>query len=115
MRELLRQTLPELADRPLEDKRICWCADSADTNYIIDYVPGSENLIVISGDSAHGFKMFPIFGRWVQQLLEDRYQVHERWRWKDVELKGTEGVSWRVGTRKDLRDMQQERKLYSRL
>lgn len=105
IRELLRQTLPQLAERPLQDKRVCWCADAPDTEYVVDYVPDTEGLVVVSGDSGHGFKMLPIFGRWVKELLDAGRQDISRWKWKHVELKGSKGdgdVSWRIGTRKDL-------------
>ncbi|KAK5736471.1 hypothetical protein LTR17_007468 [Elasticomyces elasticus] len=115
MRELLRQSLPELADRPLLDKRICWCADSLDTDFVIDYVPGSEGLIVVSGDSGHAFKMLPIAGQWVKKVLEEGRQDVPRWKWKEVEMQGNEGVSWRVGTRKDLPELTQQRTVISKL
>ena len=73
MRELLRQTLPYLADRPLVEKFICWFADTADSDFIVDYAPNtSSSVMVLSGDSGHGFKMFPIVGRWVDSLLNSK-------------------------------------------
>ncbi|KNG45004.1 fad dependent oxidoreductase [Stemphylium lycopersici] len=90
MRELLRQTLPYLADRPLVDKFICWFADTADSDFIVDYVPGtSSSVVVLSGDSGHGFKMFPIVGRWVDSLLStpNGKQSILRWRWREPKQK----------------------------
>ncbi|KAF2644015.1 FAD dependent oxidoreductase [Massarina eburnea CBS 473.64] len=113
MRELLRQTLPYLADRPLVEKSLCWFADTNDSDFIIDYVPGtSSSVILLSGDSGHGFKMFPIVGRWVNNLLnaEDGKQSISRWRWRDStsgHTTATDGddVSWRIGDVKELRDL----------
>ncbi|KAJ5468316.1 hypothetical protein N7475_006068 [Penicillium sp. IBT 31633x] len=111
MRKLLAQTLPALADRPLVKKSLCWFADTDDSDFIIDYVPGtSSSVVLLSGDSGHGFKMFPIFGSWVSDLLQAGQQSEARWRWKhisDNENKGDWGgdVSWRIGESKELAEI----------
>ncbi|KAK5113569.1 hypothetical protein LTR85_010797 [Meristemomyces frigidus] len=115
MRELLRQTLPELADRPLQDRHICWCADSGDTDFVIDCVPNTQGLIVASGDSGHGFKFLPTFGLWVKDVVEAGRQDVARWRWKHTELRGDEAVSWRVGRRQDLSEVTPERQVIAKL
>ena len=105
IRNLLHDTLPELAARPIIHKKLCWCIDTADSEYVIDSVPGCRNLVVVAGDSGHAFKMLPIAGRWVRQLLEqDGLQTVDRWRWKDGQ--GASGdISWRVGQSTDLKDL----------
>ncbi|KAF3008903.1 hypothetical protein E8E13_011209 [Curvularia kusanoi] len=112
MRELLRQTLPYLADRPLVEKTLCWFADTSDSNYIVDYLPEtSSTVIVLSGDSGHGFKMFPIVGSWVKNLIDtpEGRQTEKRWQWR--ESKPNDGsasqddVSWRVGDVQELKDI----------
>jgi sarcosine oxidase/L-pipecolate oxidase len=116
MRELLRQTLPHLADRPLVQKSLCWFADTADSDFIIDYVPQtSSSVILLSGDSGHGFKMFPIVGRWVDSLLKDSAgtQIIKRWRWRVPKPKAkgenVDGdVSWRIGDVRELRDIERD-------
>jgi sarcosine oxidase/L-pipecolate oxidase len=113
MRELLRQTLPNLADRPLVEKSLCWFADTNDSDFIIDYVPKtSSSVILLSGDSGHGFKMFPVVGRWVHNLLiaPDSEQKISRWHWRslipaDNTTTGGDDVSWRLGDVKELRDL----------
>ncbi|KDN39938.1 FAD dependent oxidoreductase [Tilletiaria anomala UBC 951] len=43
--------------------RVCHYSDTADENWLIDHVPGTDGLIVASGDSGHGFKFLPMIGR----------------------------------------------------
>lgn len=109
MRKLLAHTLPSLADRPLVKKSLCWFADTNDSEFIIDYVPDlSSSLMLLSGDSGHLFKMFPIAGSWVTNLLEspDNKQALARWRWKQPDPKAGKDwggdVSWRLGESKEL-------------
>lgn len=105
VRQLLAHTLPALAERPLVNKQLCWFADTSNSDYIIDYVPETvSSVIVMSGDSGHGFKMFPIVGSWITDLLnsKDGKQHETRWRWKTPKWEESSGnwgekVSWRVG------------------
>lgn len=104
IRRLLRETFPHLAQRPMVKPFICWCADTADSDYIIDYVPNTggkdrkAGLIVAFGDSGHAFKMLPIAGKWIMKVLEDGERGIERWRWKETAASGWDrDISWRVG------------------
>ncbi|KIW45222.1 uncharacterized protein PV06_03624 [Exophiala oligosperma] len=116
LRRLLQQTLPWLADRPFVEKKMCWFADTADSEYTVDFVPNTgDSLIVLSGDSGHGFKMMPIVGEWVVKLLEDGKQTLKRWRWRHSQ--GSKGgdewgddVSWRVGTTRELKEVIEEQR-----
>ncbi|CAG9953555.1 unnamed protein product [Clonostachys rosea f. rosea IK726] len=111
MRKLLADTLPYLADRPLVKKSLCWFADTQNSDFIIDYVPDtSDSLVLLTGDSGHGFKFFPIFGTWVKTLLEKGEQSIARWQWKDpnssAEDKNWGGaVSWRLGETKEFAEI----------
>ena len=64
--------------------------------------------MLLSGDSGHLFKMFPIAGSWVTNLLEspDNKQALARWRWKQPDPKAGKDwggdVSWRLGESKEL-------------
>ncbi|KAK9424125.1 putative FAD dependent oxidoreductase [Seiridium unicorne] len=116
LRELLRQTLPALADRPFVRKSLCWFADTADSDFIVDYVPECSNSVVLlSGDSGHGFKMFPIVGKWTTALLASPGgQSNPRWRWKSPKPKtgGDWGsdVSWRIGNTTEFRDIKRSKR-----
>lgn len=104
IRRLLREALPDFAERPLIDAHLCWFSDTEDSHYIIDYVPGNDrSLVVLSGDSGHAFKMLPIMGDFVLSLLADGHQKVTQWQWRDKkDAKPAEGVQWRTGSSKEL-------------
>ena len=109
LRQLLRETFPWMAERPFVEQKLCWFADTADSEYCIDFVPGTEkSLVVLSGDSGHGFKMMPSFGKWVVELLNIKEQRLPRWQWRDTDLRGRDwgtSVSWRIGRSRELREL----------
>ena len=72
---VIETCLPELAGRPVFDTAICWCADSFDGNWLLCEDPRYSNLILATGDCGHTFKMFPIVGKYVVDLIEG--QVRE--------------------------------------
>ena len=113
LRRLLRETLPWLADRPFVDQKMCWFADTADSEYCVDFVPDTDkSVIVLSGDSGHGFKMMPIVGSWVLDLMKVGQQKLPRWQWRANTGTGADwgdAVSWRIGTTKQIREVIEER------
>ncbi|KAK6949156.1 hypothetical protein Daesc_009230 [Daldinia eschscholtzii] len=110
IRRLLRETLPELADRPLVGRRVCWCADTADSEYVIDLVPGKKGLVVVTGDSAHAFKMLPIIGKWVKEVVEKGRQDNARWQWKEGSDAAAADISWRIGQTTDFKEVKDIRR-----
>lgn len=86
MRLLLRETMPQLADRTFSFARVCWDADTVDRIFLIDKHPELKNLIVAVGGSGHGFMTCPAVGVLVADVLdgtkevEDRVKKMMRWR-----------------------------------
>ena len=121
LRQLLRETFPWMAERPFVEQKLCWFADTVDSEYCIDFVPDTDkSLAVLSGDSGHGFKMMPSFGKWVVELLDKQGQKLRRWQWRNTDLRGKDwstSVSWRIGTSGELRDLidQQSKVIRARL
>lgn len=72
IRKLVNTCLPHLSDRPLINRAMCWCTDTADSQWLICEHPGYKNLIVATGDSGHTFKMFPVVGEQVADLIEGK-------------------------------------------
>ncbi|KAJ9608628.1 hypothetical protein H2200_006399 [Cladophialophora chaetospira] len=114
LRRLLWETLPWLADRPFVDQKMCWFADTADSEYTVDFVPDTgDSLIVLSGDSGHGFKMMPIVGEWVVKLLRDGVQRLPRWQWRHSQGQKAgkdwgDAVSWRIGNTREIEEVIEE-------
>lgn len=70
IRKLLRETLPELAERPLICKPVCCCADSTDSDFIINLVACAHQSAA-SGDSGHGLKILPIVSQLITNIIVD--------------------------------------------
>ena len=66
----LKAFMPEFASRELFDTAICWCTDSFDGNWLLCEDPRYDGLILATGDSGHTFKMLPIVGKYVCDLIE---------------------------------------------
>lgn len=107
--KLIAEALPQFSHLPLTRMFICWCGDTKDSNYIIDYCPefDGQSLMVFSGDSGHAFKMLPIAGRWAREVLETGKQSLDRWKWKHAPQWFSNEVSWRIGATKDVTDVKE--------
>ncbi|OJJ43947.1 hypothetical protein ASPZODRAFT_168787 [Penicilliopsis zonata CBS 506.65] len=91
VRSLLRETMPQLADRPFSFARICWCADTPNREFIIDRHPEHPSLILGSGASGKGFrlsmrtgfKFLPSIGDLIVDAMEDKIppNIHEIVKW----------------------------------
>lgn len=111
VRRLLAHTLPALKDRPLVRQYLCWFADTSDSDFIVDYVPGTnDSVLLMSGDSGHGLKFFPTVGNWVRDMLSSPggKQPVANFRWKNPSKKEGWGgdVSWRLGETVEFRDLE---------
>ncbi|KAM0496133.1 hypothetical protein ACHAP8_007699 [Fusarium lateritium] len=84
IREFVRDMMPELADRPFVHTRMCWDGMATDLNFRICPYPETENLIIATAGSNHGFKFLPIIGKYVADLVENKLDpgLKDLWRWK---------------------------------
>ncbi|KAJ9215918.1 hypothetical protein DTO166G4_2462 [Paecilomyces variotii] len=83
IRALLRETMPQLADRSFSFARICWCADTANREFIIDRHPKYRSLVLGCGASGRGFKYLPTIGRTIIDAMQDNIppKMHECLKW----------------------------------
>jgi len=84
VRRFLRETMPQLADRPFSHARICWCADTPNRAFLITRHPSYPSLVLGVGGSGHGFSYIPAIGGVIADCLEDRMdeQMKHLFRWR---------------------------------
>ena len=84
-REFLAEIFPSLASAKLIRKHLCLYTDTFDGDFIIDYVPDLEGMILATGGSGHAFKFAPILGTCVADVLEGRKNsFNHRFKWRDI-------------------------------
>ncbi|OWZ27071.1 sarcosine oxidase [Cryptococcus neoformans c45] len=84
IKRLVNQWLPHLNGRPFFKTSMCWCTDTANMNWLMCEHPKYKGLVVATGDSGQTFKMFPVVGKQVVDLIEGKLP-HDRkdlWRWR---------------------------------
>ncbi|KAK4233022.1 FAD dependent oxidoreductase [Achaetomium macrosporum] len=97
--------LPRFKHKPLFNRALCWCTDTADSALLICEHPKWKNFILATGDSGHSFKLLPNIGKHVVELVEGRFadNMAEAWRWRPGQ--GDALKSIRAAPEKDLADM----------
>lgn len=84
----LKENLPELANEGIDVSltRICWYNDTFDNHFVIDYVPDTDDsLMVVTGGSGHAFKYLPNIGRSVVDRMEGKgtdQLLSKLWQWR---------------------------------
>lgn len=110
IRGLLRETLPQLADRPFSFARLCWDADTVDRMFLIGRYSRCENLIVAVGGSGHGFMCSPAVGvlvaGLVQGRLEERMERILGWREEQAVERDWWDTQGRFGVETKVMDLQ---------
>ena len=74
MREEPRVRMPDLANAPRREARVCQDEDTPDKSLLIDRHPEAANVWFVGGGSGHGFKLAPALGEYVAQLILGRRQ-----------------------------------------
>jgi sarcosine oxidase len=68
-RRFLAARFPLLANAPLLETRACHYESSVNSNFIVDYVPGTTNAWIAGVGQAEGFKFGPVVGEYVAQRV----------------------------------------------
>ncbi|KAH6662673.1 FAD dependent oxidoreductase [Plectosphaerella plurivora] len=100
LRDGLRQLLPDFAERPWVNRRLCWYSDTPEGDFIIDRHPNVEGLFLATGGAGHAFKFLPVLGRYVSDCFEDKApaEVRRQWRFRAT-TESTEGFKTGDGSR----------------
>ncbi|KAI1112240.1 FAD dependent oxidoreductase [Nemania sp. NC0429] len=63
--------------------RICWDAFTTSSDFIISPHTAAKGLYIATGGSFHGYKFFPVIGKYVVQMLEGQLspELTEKWAW----------------------------------
>ena len=80
-------------------------------DFLIDYAPQANSLFLATGDSGHAFKVFPIIGERIADVIEGRLdpELRELWRWRTDSPNTFQGTD--DGTRGGRRSMILEQEL----
>ena len=68
-RAFFAEFIPGLADARVRETRVCIYNNTPDDDFIIDWHPQLEDVLVVTGFSGHGFKFGPAIGRIAAELL----------------------------------------------
>ena len=86
-RDFLARTIPDLASRAWTHTRICWYSDTPKGDWLIDYHPCYQNLLVATGGSGHAYKFLPVIGERIVDIVQkvDRdelgAELRSKWSW----------------------------------
>jgi glycine/D-amino acid oxidase-like deaminating enzyme len=68
-RDYLSMRFPALGQAPLVSAEVCQYESTPDSHFIIDRHPRDARIWIVGGGSGHGFKMGPMVGEMVADLL----------------------------------------------
>lgn len=54
----------EIAGRPFFQTRLCWYTDAPSGDFVFSYHPNYDNLFMCTSGCGHGFKFFPVLGKY---------------------------------------------------
>jgi glycine/D-amino acid oxidase-like deaminating enzyme len=68
-RAFFAEFIPGLADARVRETRVCIYNNTPDDDFIIDWHPQLDGVLIATGFSGHGFKFGPTIGRIAAELL----------------------------------------------
>lgn len=75
-RAFFAEFIPALASARVRETRVCMYNNTPDDDFIIDWHPQLENVLVVTGFSGHGFKFAPAIGCIAANLFCGRVSAH---------------------------------------
>jgi len=77
-RAWLARRLPDMAEAPLVESRVCQYENTPNGDFLIDRHPAHENVWIVGGGSGHGFKHGPAVGEYVAGLVNGTVEPEPR-------------------------------------
>jgi monomeric sarcosine oxidase len=68
-RAFFAKFIPALADAHVAESRVCVYNNTPDDDFILDWHPRADGVLIVTGFSGHGFKFGPTIGRIAADLL----------------------------------------------
>ncbi|KAI7778949.1 hypothetical protein LA080_001466 [Diaporthe eres] len=89
-----------------EKHRICWDAFTTSCDFIISPHSGAKGLYVATCGSFHGYKFFPVLGKYIIQMMEGELapNLKEKWAWDRERPDGADYPDYPRFEMKDLLD-----------
>lgn len=78
VRAYLARRMPELANAPVTETRVCQYENTSNGDFLIDRHPAFENVWLVGGGSGHGFKHGPAVSEYVRALISGDAKVEPR-------------------------------------
>lgn len=71
------------ANWKMDKHRICWDAFTTSSDFIISPHSAARGLYIATGGNFHGFKFFPVFGKYIIEMLEGSLspELVQKWAW----------------------------------
>ncbi|KAI0144897.1 FAD dependent oxidoreductase [Pestalotiopsis sp. NC0098] len=97
----------------MEKHRICWDAFTTSADFIISPHAGAKGLYVATCGNFHGYKFFPVLGKYVVQMIEGALapELVQKWAWDRERPDPCLNPDWPRSEMKDLQDVQKTSKL----
>ncbi len=76
-RAFFRKFIPALASATVKETRVCLYNNTPDDDFIIDWHPELEGVLIATGFSGHGFKFGSVIGRIAAELLSEGKSSYE--------------------------------------
>jgi len=84
-RTYLSKRVPDLADAPVIESRVCQYENTSNGDFLIDRHPHFENVWLVGGGSGHGFKHGPAVAEYVLSMISGSATTEPRFALKTKE------------------------------
>lgn len=82
LRKFMQAHIPQVANAPVRESRICLYTITPDEDFIIDTHPNHSHVAIGAGFSGHGFKFSTIIGKMLSDIVLEGKTPHEDTRFK---------------------------------